>query len=962
MRVLLVATVLAAWVPAFGDDLAAAGGEGQPVGSAEGIFTYRFERGDLRYGDILTSSDGSQRLGKAMAWADQVLLFEADGRPIILPVADVDQIEFRRAERHKTRPNVPDLTVAYIERLPRDPSWHGHVDTRDGLQHPGVELVPESWHPVAGAEVTFRIHVLNAGGAKSKDVGYRVLIDDGEIGQGRIPALSEGGEHVVDVKWSWQMGRHTLHVEVDPDHSLNEIVRWNNSVKEATDALGITVVVAADRHAAFREVANIVDSFCFEDWIQYQVRTLNGLFAASIHPSAPRGIEERVRCDRIVLVDDPAAAAGRARWESTLHKDGKPDEPAEFAALWVFGRLGEDDTALHYDALKVDWAGLQAVAGQLGLVDLAVTDTTVEQCFVQDKHGRYAQRRHIFPQRRTMMYAAGGFAFDERSAAFLNQVRGRPRGFQGDFLYQVPKKITLEVRSNAGTPLADVQVEAFQLMTEGEHAGVIAGYGREDPLYSATTGADGRLTLVDLPAGPHSTPGGYELRANPFGKIATDGLNGLLLLRLRFGGSEEFHFLRLFDCNIAYLHGRTEEYLRLVGTRFAVPGSPTAPAYAAIMMEDRSVEYPRLNVVWPFPAGMKAGEIEEFRVYRRTSFGGDDARPWTLVSVVGRKDGQLQRRCEGAYFEENRDDGLHSLDTFYAVSTVDRQGRESHLSETGFIAYDKDSVKLVLDDDEGAAYVTLVGDGPCQMIRWDGVAGMQPFGIRTRRFPRYSPSYAGIAKAADGRLVVADPVNHVLAFYERGDLVELVPQRKWWPGFASDEPGEFYAPADVAVDEAGNIYVADPGNDRVQILDSGARFKAMLDEGFRFDAPHAVGYGNGHLCVTDRSGSRCRVYDVGSGDGGVFVRELPPLADADRGIVGKSGNVYISGRDERAGVSGILVYTPKGESAVYSTVGIKGAMGKYHQSRGMCLYKAGNVDWAYFVNEFPFDVRRYAIP
>ena len=42
----------------------------RPVGEAEGIFAYRFEKGDLRYGDLLTLRDGSKRLGKVMEWAD----------------------------------------------------------------------------------------------------------------------------------------------------------------------------------------------------------------------------------------------------------------------------------------------------------------------------------------------------------------------------------------------------------------------------------------------------------------------------------------------------------------------------------------------------------------------------------------------------------------------------------------------------------------------------------------------------------------------------------------------------------------------------------------------------------------------------------------------------------------------------------------------------------------------------
>jgi hypothetical protein len=954
--------VLAAMLAAAGSADAAgpalAGKQSRPVGEAEGIFTYRFERGDLRYGDLLTLRDGSKRLGKVVAWANEVLLFEADGRPVVFDVDDVEQFEFRRARRHRERPDLPDLTVAYVERWPRDQSWHGHVVSRDGLEVLDADVAPGSGRPAGGSAVTLRIHVLNAGGAAAGEAGIRVLIDGVEAKAATIPPLEPGRQHIVEASWSWQEGRHTLRVELDPEGTSPEIVRWNNTFVEMTDALPVAVVVAADRYEAFRGLANIVDSFCFEDWIQYQIRVMNGLFAASVSPSSPDGIQERLRCDRIMVVDDPMAPEQRGQWEKALRQGGHPDGPVEVAALWVLGRLAEDE-ALGYDALKVDWDGLQRLGGEIGLIDPGATDTTIEQCFVLDQRRRYAQRRHLFPLRRTMMCTAGPFTFDERSAAHLNRVLGQPRGCRGSYQYQLPGKTTIEVRSNVGTPLADVQVDAFQLIVEGEYAGAIGGYGREDPLYSAVTGADGRLTLLDLPAGPHKAPDGYTLRPNPFGKIAPDGSNGLLLLRLRHGGREEFHFLRLYDCNLAYLRGHTEEYVRLLDTRFGAPGAPASPPYAAVLMDDRTGPEPRMTLRWPMPPEIRSDSIEEFRVYRRTSFAGDGAKPWSLVATARRNGKHLLRRVEGAYFEEFHCDALYSLDTFFAVSTVDRQGRESGLSQTGYLAYDKDSLKLAMDSE--AAYITLTGDGPCQMIRWDGVAGMQPYGARSRRVKGYTPSFAGIARAVDGRLIVTDPVNHVLAFYDHGDLVELVPDRKWWPGFPSDEPGEFYAPADVAAGGVGDLYVADRLNNRVQVLDSRGRFKTMVDEDFRFVEPHAVACANGHLCVTDDDGTRCRVYEVGSG-GVKFVRQLPLLEGADRGLVGKSGKVYITGRDAQADASGVLVYDPQGEGATFVDVGTEGIMGKYHRPRGMTLYRSGHVDYAYFVNDFPFEVRRYKIP
>ena len=111
-------------------------------------------------------------------------------------------------------------------------------------------------------------------------------------------------------------------------------------------------------------------------------------------------------------------------------------------------------------------------------------------------------------------------------------------------------------------PLARrVQIDAYQLQSSGEYAGYVAGSGGSEPIYSARPiKAAGWRCWIKRPR-RRNLPLGYELRPNPFGKIAPDGSNGLLLLKIRDGESEEYHFLRLYDCNLACLHGAKDEYL-----------------------------------------------------------------------------------------------------------------------------------------------------------------------------------------------------------------------------------------------------------------------------------------------------------------------------------------------------------------------------------------------------------------
>jgi len=88
-------------------------------------------------------------------------------------------------------------------------------------------------------------------------------------------------------------------------------------------------------------------------------------------------------------------------------------------------------------------------------------------------------------------------------------------------------------------------------------------------------------------------------------------------------------------------------------------------------------------------------------------------------------------------------------------------------------------------------------------------------------------------------VIVTDPVNHVLAFYERGDLVKLLPTASGGRVSPATRRASFIRRW-TSRSTKRNIYVADYGNDRVQILDKEGKYKALLDPEFHFVGPHAV--------------------------------------------------------------------------------------------------------------------------
>ncbi len=929
--------------------------------TAADSYAYRLEQPGRNYKDVVTFTNQAKAIGKVMEWADQVLVYDAAGGLRAWPVREIESIDLRRIERHNERPALPDLTVAFVERLPRDPSFHGRVSTSGGIAVASAAPDASKWSPKAGDEVTYRLHILNAGAADSSPVTCRVSIGGKAVSTFEAPALKPGASHASEVKWNWQDGSHELRVEIDPEGKVADLLRWNNTFTQPTQARAVVFVVARDRYEAFTRTPNVVDSFCFEDYAQYHVRCLNALFSASVYPASPLGVVDRIACDRIVVVDDPFDAAAEASWMSALKRDGRPDGVAEYAALARFGRLESDESAAR-DALMVDWSALKGIGRDLGLVDLKLKETSIDQCYVFDISERYAMLQYLSPWRASLMHTPGGFALTEEQAAYLNQTIGRLKGMGGEYLHQLPKTIAIKVLATDGRPLGDVQIDVFQKMSEGPDAGRIIGIGSNDPIVSMLTDAEGRAELVNLDAPKTTTPGGYTTGPNPFGPLAPDGSNGLLLLRLRAGAmDEDFHFLPIEVCNAAYLRGHRDVYEHVIQTRFASPDATLPqPPFAAVEMWERDRSPPPLVLTWIVPKEVERESIEEFRVYKRTGFAGQETKPWTLVSVHHPPVGRNFPHGIESYFDEFKYDGPHTLDTYFAVSTVDKEGHESGLSAPGFVPYKKDGVRFAVD--KQYAFMTARGEGAAHMFFWDGRAGTQPHQMKTDALPGYRPGFEGIAFMPDGRLIVTDPENHVLALYDpvRSELIETLPQRNAWPGRSSIKEGEFSDPADIAIDDASRMYVADRGNHPAPTLHGRGTFVALLDPDFPFRRPSPVPPSHGHLRATDKNGTRCRVYDIREGEPR-FVLELPPLVDADRAAVNAKGKIFITGRQDHVSPWTMLSYVPDGYGgAVYSGSGVQGEMGSYEKPRSLYQHR-GNPMYVYMMNEFPYDVRRLHI-
>jgi DNA-binding beta-propeller fold protein YncE len=161
----------------------------------------------------------------------------------------------------------------------------------------------------------------------------------------------------------------------------------------------------------------------------------------------------------------------------------------------------------------------------------------------------------------------------------------------------------------------------------------------------------------------------------------------------------------------------------------------------------------------------------------------------------------------------------------------------------------------------------------------------------------------GIALAQDGSIFIADTGNsRIVQVNTDGKVINTFGKRTP-EGQLPPAPGTFIEPWGIAVDEQGNVYVADTWNHRIQKFDPSGNF--LLDWGNAgqpgngtngFWGPRGIAVGtNGRVYVTDTGNKRVLVFDTN----GKFLLEFDKSGsgslDEPVGIaLGQDGQIYVA--------------------------------------------------------------------
>jgi uncharacterized protein (TIGR03437 family) len=170
----------------------------------------------------------------------------------------------------------------------------------------------------------------------------------------------------------------------------------------------------------------------------------------------------------------------------------------------------------------------------------------------------------------------------------------------------------------------------------------------------------------------------------------------------------------------------------------------------------------------------------------------------------------------------------------YVISTIAGNGTDGFTAD-GTVATQSalNSPGSVALDSQGRLYISDGGNNRVRMIQSNGtimtVAGTTSAGLPVDGVPAtsgylYSPS--GITFDSSGNLYIADTLNGVIRKVSNGTINTVAGSNSLGPGLSTGDGGpatsaQLLAPAGVALDSFGNLYIADQGNSAIRVVTNG---------------------------------------------------------------------------------------------------------------------------------------------
>ncbi len=444
-------------------------------------------------------------------------------------------------ENHET-----DLDVLYIERLPR-------------LDYDG----PNGGWPEDGSTVTWRAHVRNWGSERFKTVSYRFRMNNQVVKEGVIENFEPETTRSVEWEWKWHKSRQRIAFQIDTKDKVNELSEFNNRIEDFTDALAVGFYVEEYLWGILHDNQRHLNigSNSFADWAQRQMREWNELHAEAVYPNCLRGVIDRVRLDRLVVVpNNSLPLAGGIATNNPNNQDKTVD------LIWGFesnnaynGKAWRGKELANHNRAYIGWGHMHELNHARYIIDSYGFDIHPQQVKILLDDDTPLVGSEYFPKgvlrynKYKGLMGGGVNIYDEYMAFAWNHVAGqRARGGNynsptviGEYLQFHPRKNTFKFIDANGSALSNAEIWIYR--SEGDSGGWYAKH------YDNVVDMKFRLDEkgeVDLP---------WTIFAED-GKIihGYGNANSKVIVRVNYNGKIGFEFIECSDFNIEYMKGHTE--------------------------------------------------------------------------------------------------------------------------------------------------------------------------------------------------------------------------------------------------------------------------------------------------------------------------------------------------------------------------------------------------------------------
>jgi sugar lactone lactonase YvrE len=708
-------------------------------------------------------------------------------------------------------PKKADLDVLFIEQWPVYPgygfSYPGNLPVlvKPGTGVPGKPPVyyytrdeyeaNVKTHPVKGEEITFTAFVANKGGVKVGKSDYLFKMDGKVMKKGELPALEPGEKTSVQIKWPYELGRHFVSFEADPNNKSEEICKANNKREDPTFGFVLTITAGnKGEYPAFGNTENMVGSYSFEDWCQAHIDKWREYFRDAKYPSTPDGVQAGVRFNYIFPEDEGA--------ELKAYND---------KGGWCNWRIYWDIDKIPQYAKGIDGGLIHELVHQCGVIDsyqigfglldnLALDPETGKTIEIPYSDHRCAHSSIMGGAYRYEI--RGAFSEDEAAAFDATMKRWNNHAGYGLYLFDMPESNYVQFLNNRGEPLAGAALTIFQ-----EWA---SPYEMNEASRKTNIVTPKQVRLDD--------EGKFNLGANPYDTLWVVGGNCVIMYCVRAYGQKEYHFVDMREFNLACWRGDEKAHTYVYQTNIAPIGSP-APVRNLKVVPAES-ERTKAVLTWDAP-NEPAKKIVKYRVRWNLDWKSALHEPtYETAEEVG-----ADVRKVAIEFPQRQ--GY----IWFTVTAVADDGTESRAAEP-VVWPEVEQVKMGLVRPIGTA---IAPDGAMYVIdnHLGTIYGVDAKGNlinMSDTAPIGSGAIMAITVTPSGRIFVA-------ARYDQGILEIDAKEYKVVHQFGESKrigqgQGNFAYPYSIVSDQKNRLFVMYPATSKIEVYDPDGKHLGTIEDKF----------------------------------------------------------------------------------------------------------------------------------